>query len=186
LSDGATFVGGKQLNAYYRKGASSVDANDIRPFPDGLKMIISDRGTMKTNVDWYCSNLNGEGNNGDLRERPYNCKATGTYPWVTAHITFPQCGNGQLDGVHPDHISHVVYPSSDGCPTDHSQVYPRLFITAKYNTSRGSGALLAGGRDPGTSFTAYFFEGWQKGRLQFYIDKCIKAGINCNSTPPAG
>jgi hypothetical protein len=185
LRDGATWAGGKQLNAYYRKGASSVDANDIGPFPDGLKMVIRDRETMKTNVDWYCSNLNGEGNNGDLRERPYNCKANGTYPWVTAHITFPQCGDGRIDDP-TDHISHVVYPSSSGCPSSHPNVYPRLFITAKYNTSLGSGALLAGGRDPGTSFTSYFFEGWQKGRLQFYIDRCIKAGINCNSTPPAG
>ena len=187
LSDGATFAGGKQLNAYYRKGASSVDANDIVPFPDGLKMVIKDRESMKTNVDWYCSNLNGEGNNGDLRERPYNCKATGTYPYVTAHITFPQCGADPVVTDDPtDHISHMVYPSSNGCPGDHPHVYPRLFITAKYNTSLGAGALLAGGKDPGTSFTSYFFEAWQPGRLQFYIDRCIKAGINCNSMPPSG
>jgi hypothetical protein len=188
LSDGKTWAGGKQLNAYYRKGASSVDANDIVPFPDGLKMVIKDRETMKTNVKWYCSNTNGEGNNGDLRERPYNCNPTGTYPWVTTHITFPQCGaTGATDST--DHISHVVYPSSGGCPTDHPIVYPRLFITAKYNTSLGSGALLAGRTgptDPGTSFTSYFFEAWKPDRLQFYIDSCIKAGINCNSTPPAG
>jgi hypothetical protein len=190
LSNGK-WAGGKQLNAYYRKGASSVDANDIVPFPDGLKMIISDRESSKTNVDWYCSNLNGEGNNGNMQARPYNCNATGTYPWVTAHITFPQCGafdasgaTGATDSM--DHISHVVYPSSDGCPADHPIVYPRLFVTVKYATSLGKGALLAGGRDPGTSFTAYFFEAWQKDRLQFYIDNCIKAGINCNSTPPAG
>jgi hypothetical protein len=188
LSNGK-WAGAKQLNAYYRKGASSVDANKIVPFPDGLKMIISDRESSKTNVDWYCSNLNGEGNNGNMQARPYNCNPNGTYPWVTAHITFPQCGaTGVTDTTDPnnDHISHVVYPTSNGCPTDHSQVYPRLFITAKYNTSLGKGALLAGGRDPGTSFTAYFFEGWKPGRLQFYIDSCIKAGINCNSTPPAG
>jgi Domain of unknown function (DUF1996) len=185
LSDGATFAGGKQLNAYYRKGASSVNANRIVPFPDGLKMAIKDRESSKTNVDWYCSNLNGEGNNGDMRARPYNCNPNGTYPWVTAHITFPQCGApGATDST--DHISHVVYPSSSGCPTDYPVAYPRLFITAKYNTSQGSGALLAGGRDPATSFTAYFFEAWKPGRLQFYIDRCIKAGINCNSTPPAG
>jgi hypothetical protein len=188
LSDRATWAGGIQLNAYYRKGASSVDANDMVPFPDGLKMWIKDRESMKTNVDWYCSNINGEGNNGVLRERPYNCKSTGTYPYVTAHITFPQCGAaGATDSG--DHISHVVYPSSNGCPTDWPVVYPRLFITAKYKTSLGSGALLAGPTgptDPGTSFNAYFFEGWKPDRLQFYIDSCIKAGINCNSSPPAG
>jgi hypothetical protein len=151
-------------------------------------MVIKDRESMKTNVDWYCSNLNGEGYNAVLRERPYNCKSTGTYPYVTAHITFPQCGDGRLDDP-TDHISHVVYPGSGGCPKDHPQVYPRLFITAKYNTWQGAGALLAGRTgptDPGTSFTAYFFEAWKPDRLEFYIDSCIKAGINCNSTPPAG
>ena len=195
LRDGATWAGGKQLNAYYRKGASSVDANDIVPFPDELKMLIRDRETMKTNVKWYCSNTNGEGNNGDLRERPYNCNPNGTYPWVTAHITFPQCGNGDTDTTDPqkypvnDHISHVVYPSSGGCPTDHPIVFPRLFTTVKYNTSLGKGALLSGpeeNRDPATGFHVDYFEAWEPGKLQFYIDRCIHAGINCNSTPPAG
>jgi len=191
LRDGA-WAGGKQLNAYYRKGASSVDANDIVPFPDGLKMLIRDRETMKTNVKWYCSNINGEGNNGDLRESPYNCNPNGTYPWVTAHITFPQCGNGDVDTTDPqkypvnDHISHVVYPSSDGCPKDHPIVFPRLFVTVKYATSLGKGALLSSGADPATGFHVDYFEAWKPGRLQFYIDSCIKAGINCNSTPPAG
>jgi hypothetical protein len=202
LRDGVTWAGGKQLNAYYRKGASSVDAKKIVPFPDGLKMLIRDRESMKTNVKWYCSNLNGEGNNGNMQERPYNCKAGSTYPWVTAHITFPQCGNGDIDTTDPqkypdtpagpgnDHISHVVYPSSGGCPTDHPIVFPRLFVTVKYNTSLGAGALLAASdpdhADPATNFHVDYFEAWQPGRLQFYIDKCIKAGINCNSTPPAG
>jgi hypothetical protein len=190
LRDGVTWAGGKQLNAYYRKGG--VDAKKIVPVPDGLKMLIRDRESSKTSVKWYCSNLNGEGNNGNMQERPYNCNPNGTYPWVTAHITFPQCGNGDTDTTDPqkypvnDHISHVVYPSSGVCPTDHPIVFPRLFVTVKYNTSLGAGALLSSGADPATGFHVDYFEAWQPGRLQFYIDRCIKAGINCNSTPPAG
>jgi hypothetical protein len=196
LSDGKTWAGGKQLNAYYRKGG--VDVNKIEPFTEdpehvGFKMLIRDRESSKTSVKWYCSNINGEGNNGNMQERPYNCKATGTYPWVTAHITFPQCGNGDIDTTddlqkYPkgdDHISHVVYPSSGVCPTDHPFAFPRLFVTVKYATSLGKGALLSSGADPATGFHVDYFEGWQPTRLQFYIDKCIKAGINCNSTPPA-
>jgi hypothetical protein len=202
LSDGTRWAGGKQLNAYYRKGASSVNANDIKPFPSGIKMLIRDRESSKTSVKWYCSNINGEGNNGNMQERPYNCNKNGTYPWVTAHITFPQCGNGDIDTTDPqkypnppdgpgnDHISHVVYPSSGGCPPDHPIVFPRLFVTVKYNTSLGAGAKLAASdpdhADPATNFHVDYFEAWEPGRLQFYIDKCIKAGINCNSTPPAG
>jgi hypothetical protein len=193
LRDGVTWAGGKQLNAYYRKGG--VDANKIVPFLDGLKMVIRDRESSKTSVKWYCSNLNGEGNNGNMQERPYNCNATGTYPWVTAHITFPQCGApGVTDTTDPnryptnDHISHVVYPSSGECPTDHPQVYPRLFVTVKYATSLGKGALLAASdpdhADPATNFHVDYFEGWKPNTLQFYIDSCIKAGKNCNATPP--
>jgi hypothetical protein len=184
LSDG-TWAGGKQLNAYYKKGASSVDANDIVPYPDGLKMLIRDTTSSKASVKWFCSNINGEGNNGNLQERPYNCKATGTYPWVTAHITFPQCGDGRLDS--PDHISHMAYPSSSGCPSSHPIVFPRLFVTVKYATSLGKGALLSGpeeNRDPATGFHVDYFEAWRPGTLQFYVDACIHAGKNCNATPP--
>jgi hypothetical protein len=187
------WAGGKQLNAYYKKGASSVDANDIVPYPDGLEMVIRDSTSPKASVKWYCSNINGEGNNGNLQARPYNCNASGTYPWVTAQITFPQCGAFDASGAKGatdsgDHISHVVYPSSGGCPMDHPIVYPRLFVTVKYATSLGKGALLSGpvdDTDPATGFHVDYFEAWQGGRLQFYIDKCIKAGINCNSIPPA-
>jgi hypothetical protein len=197
LSNGL-WAGGKQLNAYYKKGASSVDAKKIVPYPDGLEMLIRDSTSPKASVKWYCSNTNGEGNNGNMQARPYNCNPNGTYPWVTAQITFPQCGNGDADTTddlqkYPkgdDHISHVVYPSSSGCPLDHPQVFPRLFVTVKYSASLGAGALLAASdpdhADPATNFHVDYFEAWQEGRLQFYIDNCIKAGINCNSIPPTG
>jgi hypothetical protein len=197
LRDGTT-AGGKQLNAYYGRGATSVDPHFIKPFPEdpahpelAFKMVARDTNNSQTGVKWYCSNINGEGNNGDMRERPYNCDPKGLYPYVTANISFPQCGNGDLDTTDPeypvnDHISHVVYAGSGGCPSSHPIAYPRLFTTAKYNTSRGRGARLAGGADPATGFRSYFFEAWQPGRLQFYVDNCIVAGINCNSTPPAG
>ena len=183
LSDG-TWAGGKQLNAYYKKGASSVDAHVIKPYPDGLKMIIRDTTSSKASVKWFCSNINGEGNNGNLQERPYNCKAGGTYPWVTAHITFPQCGDGRLDSE--DHISHMVYAGDNGCPETHPHEFVRLFITAKYDTSLGADSQLAATEpvdpahaDPGTGFHADWFEAWQPGTLQFFVDRCIRAGINC-------
>jgi hypothetical protein len=192
LSDGTTLAGGKQLNAYYGWGASSVDPHVMKPFPEGLKMVARDTNTSQTGVKWYCSNINGEGNNGNMQERPYNCDPKGLHPYVTVNISFPQCGNGDVDTTDPqkypvnDHISHVVYAGSGGCPTpDHPEVYPRLFITAKYNTSFGEGALLAGGRDPATEFRSYYLEAWKPGKLKFLVDRCIRAGINCNSTLPA-
>jgi hypothetical protein len=154
-------------------------------------MVVRDTNTSQTGVKWYCSNINGEGNNGNMQERPYNCDPKGLHPYVTVNISFPQCGNGDVDTTDPqkypvnDHISHVVYAGSGGCPSSHTEVYPRLFITAKYNTSSGEGARLAGGADPATDFRSYYLEAWKPGKLQFFVDRCIRAGINCNSTPPA-
>jgi hypothetical protein len=172
-----------QLGAYYRKGASSIDRQNVKPFPSGLKMVIRDRNTSKTDVKWYCSSTNGEGNNGIFRERPYDCDTTTPYKSVTASITFPQCGDGRLDDP-KDHISHMVYAGDNGCPKDHPQQFVRLFIHAKYDTPFGANAQLApaigdAASDPGTGFHADYFEAWQPGTLQYFVDHCIKAGINC-------
>ena len=199
-----TWVGDKvdvnvtQLGAYYRKGASSIDRQNVKPFPSGLKMVIRDRNDSKTDVKWYCSSTNGEGNNGIFRERPYDCDTNTPYKSVTARITFPQCGTGALDGRpdNPDtpnvneaeHISHMVYAGDNGCPKDHPHVFPRLIVTVKYATSLGANAKLAtaaddpnkaADADPGTGFHADYFEAWKPGTLQFFVDHCIKAGINC-------
>jgi hypothetical protein len=175
-------VNATQLTAYYKKGASSIDPQKVAPFPSGLKMVIHDRNNSKTDVKWYCSSTNGEGNNGIYRDHPYDCDTTTPYKSVTARITFPQCGDGRLDST--DHISHMVYAGDNGCPKDHPYVFPRLFIHAKYDTSLGANAQLApatgdAASDPATGFHADYFEAWKPGTLQYFVDHCIKAGINC-------
>jgi hypothetical protein len=186
-----TWVGDKplavnvtQLTAYYKKGASSIDRQKVQPFPSGLRMVIRDRNNRKTYVKWYCSSTIGEGSNGIYRDRPYDCDTTTPHKSVTARITFPQCGNGRLDS--PDHISHMVYAGDNGCPKTHPQVFPRLFIHAKYDTSLGANSKLAIAQgedpahaDPGTGFHADYIEAWKPGTLQFFVDRCIHAGINC-------
>src|SRR5215213_6041674 len=177
-------VNATQLTAYYKKGASSIDPGTVKPFPSGIRMVIRDRNTSKTYVKWYCSSTIGEGSNGIYRDRPYDCDTTTPYKSVTARITFPQCGDGRLDS--PDHISHMVYAGDNGCPKDHPQVFPRLFIHAKYDTSLGANSKLAIAQgedpthaDPGTGFHADYIEAWQPGTLQYFVDHCIHAGINC-------
>jgi Domain of unknown function (DUF1996) len=171
------YAGGAQINAYYKKGASSIDAHDIKPFPSGLKMVIHDRNNRQTQVSWFCSGLNGEGNNGRFAKRPYDCDPTTPYKYVTARITFPQCGTGATNSR--DHIRHMAYAGDRGCPKTHPHEFPRLFITAKYDTSRGAGSRMAGGEDTATGFHADYFEAWQPGRLKFFVDACIRGGINC-------
>jgi hypothetical protein len=178
------WASGAQVNAYYRKGAASVDAQKVEPFPKGLKMVIRDRNNKKTGVEWYCSGLSGEGSNGKFAPRPYDCDPATPYKYVTTHITFPQCGTGATNS--PDHISHMVYAGDNGCPKTHPRVFPRLQVTVKYNTSLGARSRLASSAgedpahsDPATGFHADYFEGWKPGTLQRFVDACIKGGINC-------
>lgn len=177
-----TWAGAKQLNAYYRKGASSIDPHTVKPFPSGLKMLIRDRNNSRTDVRWFCSGLT-EGNNGIYRERPYDCDSSTPQKYVSVRITFPQCGNGRLDSS--DHIRHMVYAGENGCPSTHPHKFVRLSITVKYDTSLGANAQLAtvdgdpAHADPATGFHADYFEAWQPNTLQFFVDRCIRAGINC-------
>ena len=181
-----TYASGAQVNAYYKKGAASLDPHVTEPFPEGLKMVIRDRNNSKTQVDWFCSGLNGEGNNGIFRERPYDCDPTTDYKYVTTHITFPQCGTGATDGVKPDYNSHMAYAGDNGCPKTHPHVFPRLIVTVKYSTSYGAGSQLAiqkgedpAHADPATGFHADYFEAWKFGTLKSFVDRCIVGGINC-------
>lgn len=169
-----------QLTAYYRKGASSVDAHEIQPFPSGLKMVIHDNN-RQTKVSWFCnSGLNdGVGTNGIFRERPYDCNPDGLYPHLAAQIRFPQCGTGAANSR--DHISHMVYADARGCPSSHPIEFPQLSIAAKYDTSRGAGSQLAGGEDPATGFHADYFDGWQTRTQENFVDTCIRGGINCSN-----
>lgn len=171
------YASGAQINAYYKKGASSVNAHDIKPFPVGLKMVIHDRNNGQTQVSWFCSGLNGEGNNGKFATRPYDCNPGGSHPHVTARITFPQCGTGATNSR--DHIRHMAYAGARGCPPSHPHEFPRLFITAKYATSHGAGSRMAGGADTATGFHADYFEAWQPGTQGSFVDTCIRGGINC-------
>lgn len=172
-----TYAGGAQVNAYYKKGAASVDAHDIKPLPVGLKMVIHDRNNWQTQVSWFCSGLNGEGNNGKFFERPYDCNPDGRHPYVTSRITFPQCGTGANNSR--DHIRHMAYAGDHGCPRSHPHEFPRLFITAKYDTSRGARSRMSGGEDPATGFHADYFEAWKPGTQESFVDACIRGGINC-------
>jgi hypothetical protein len=148
-------------------------------------MLIRDRNNSKTNVQWYCAGLMN-GSNGIYRERPYDCDPTlesnGGRPWVTTHITFPQCGTAASDPTDStDHISHMAYAGDNGCPKTHPHVFPRLIVTVKYATSYGAGSQLSGGAttDPATGFHADYMEAWKPGALKSFVDACIHGGINC-------
>jgi hypothetical protein len=73
----------------------------------------------------------------------------------------------------------MAYAGDRGCPRSHRHEFPRLFISAKYDTSRGAGSRLAGGEGTATGFHADYFEAWQPGTQESFVDDCIRGGINC-------
>jgi hypothetical protein len=73
----------------------------------------------------------------------------------------------------------MAYAGDHGCPSSHPHEFPRLFITAKYDASRGAGARVAGGEDTASGFHADYFEAWQPGTQETFVDACIRGGINC-------
>jgi len=80
----------------------------------------------------------------------------------------------------------MAYADTNGCPKQYPYVFPRLAITMKYSTSLGAGSQLApatgdASSDPATGFHADFFEAWKPGTLDYFVEHCIHAGINCQN-----
>jgi len=160
-------VGMIKANLYYRS-RNVADAHQIKPFPEGLKLITR----LQDGMVWYCSSLHS-GSNGDERAKPYDCK--GKYRYVSAEIRFPQCGDGRLDSA--DHTSHFAEPVAGECPTTHPFAFPSVKFKVKYDTSLGTEALLADGTDPDTQFHADLMEGWEQESINHLLEQSIYKGI---------
>jgi hypothetical protein len=167
-------VGMIKGNLYYRS-RNVLDAHEIKPFPEGLKLITRSQDGMA----WSCSSLHS-GGNGDPRAKPYDCK--GKYRYVSAAINFPQCGDGRLDSA--DHISHFAEPVAGECPTTHPFAFPSVRFKVKYDTSLGTDALLADGTDPDTQFHADLIEGWEQDSINHLLEESMYKGIFMDNTFP--
>jgi hypothetical protein len=170
-------AGIQSAHVYYRAGnLSDAEIAKMQPFPQDLKMVV--RNVPDSNVFWTC-NL-GTGKDGDTRyDHPQNCIG-GSYN--TLHIFFPQCGTGATDSGDSTYISHMAFPVNGQCPADHPVVFPRINFAVQYQAQNAAGAQLSSG-DAYTSAHADAFAAWDPQNLQALIDKCIKSGVNCGSTP---
>jgi hypothetical protein len=159
---------------YYRS-KNVADAHEIKPFPEGLKLITR----LQDGMVWYCTSLQS-GGNGDLRAKPYDCKDE--YRYVSAAIRFPQCGDGRLDSA--DHTSHFAEPVAGKCPTTHPFAFPSVKFRVIYDTSLGTEALLADGTDPDTQFHADLMEGWEQDSINHLLEESIYKGIFIDNVFP--
>jgi hypothetical protein len=174
----ALFVNGQRVmpqraDAYYRVGPG-IDAADVVPFPNGLKVLAGNQVSKVPQsldiVAWTC------GMSPELHDAPPS--GCGPDNPVNERLTFPDCWNGrQLDSA--DHVSHLAYSTASGCPKDHPVPIPQLTLVIHYPVSgQITSAHLASG--PTTTAHGDFFEAWSPQRIQAQVAGCINRGVTCS------
>lgn len=167
---------------YYRRIGAPTGV-EVKPIPDGLKMIVGNasarsaaenRGISSGNIIFKC----GPGSSTDLPQPPTQCDSG----IMVVSYKFPNCWNGRdLDSA--DHFSHMAYPSGGKCPTSHPVVIPRVESFFRYPV--GTGPIGTIGFDSGPYYTAHedFFGAWNSSAMQFLLTKCINGNTDCGQNP---
>ena len=178
---------------YYR--ASNITANvRMTAFPADFMMIVGDSHATSlddanaVNADsgiaskigseqyWGCSDNSESGK----QTQPVNC-STGI---ISLHLGFPNCWNGVK--VNGDQIKAgtMRFPSSGACPSNFPIVLPRLIERFEYPVGTdSSGITLSSG--PTYTVHADFWNTWRQSSLEYLVDHCLNAAIDCGTNPSA-
>ena len=175
---------GKHTLFYYRRIAAPSGMT-VRNIPDGLRMIVGNANAKSPSENTAITRGNiifkcGPGSTTDLSAPPQQC---GSGIMVVSY-RFPNCWNGRdLDS--PDHLSHMSYPISGKCPSTHPVVIPRIESFFRYNV--GTAPIGTITFSSGPFFTAHqdVLAAWKDTTIQFLMDKCINAGVDCGTNPSA-
>lgn len=175
------------ITVYYKgNGPTAADIQQIRPFPEGMKMIagynMANPGGP-THYEWDCEN-GGYGS-----QTIPSCPAGQR---VGVRLIFPTCWDGaNLDSA--DHRSHMAYGTygTTGkwhCPTGYPVLLPEYQIGIWYtNDGNTSAWYLASDRMPGmthangSTFHADWFGGWDPATMKTWVTHCIDGLLNCTS-----
>jgi hypothetical protein len=171
------------LNAYYKTGYNGIEPSEINAMPAGLRMIAGNSkatGPQPGFVHWKCEST------GAVHTPSVPDCATGDS--VVMVVDFPQCWNGRdLDAA--DHKSHMAYPSGGRCPASHPVAIPVITYNVSYPVTAGSDPgswrLASDGYDRalpgGYSIHADWFDGWDVGIKNAFIEHCDRAAVDCHS-----
>jgi hypothetical protein len=166
---------------YYKTGYNGVKDADIKPVPNGLRMITGDMnsGTSTAIGAFSCDDGSVINSRSIL-----NCKAGSG---LNYGIGFPQCWDGKnLDS--PDHKSHMAFAKPGvGCPATHPIAIPDIALNIHYETSDADESKtwrLSSDRStlpPGTSAHADFFDGWDPRVMDTFVKNCINKRVDCHA-----
>jgi Domain of unknown function (DUF1996) len=178
---------GEIIFIYYKTGYKGVQAENVRPFPLGLRMIAGDaRATTapalyQERYEFYCSDRSHDNAYGHSSAIPV-CRAGDR---LNVALTFPQCWDGQrLDS--PDHKSHMAY-AENGCPPSHPipfveisfQIHWLVPSSGDTSTWRLSSDVADTNIQPGYSMHGDWFNGWKPDIVDTWVRRCINARRDC-------
>lgn len=185
------------VQIYYKTGYDGVDPTTVRNFPEGLRMIAGTssattptfgvrpiEGSQKQIVRYSCRSEIGAGARVDNQNSFPNC---GVGEIFGMHIDFPQCWNGRdLDS--PNHKTHMSYGGgwpNRGCPSTHpvplAQITQNIYYrvpNAGMSNWRLTSDTYSG--PAGYSGHADWMDGWDKSVFQSVVDNCYQRRYDCS------
>ncbi|HSF60441.1 MAG TPA: DUF1996 domain-containing protein, partial [Gaiellaceae bacterium] len=165
---------------YRRKAAPSGVA--VTPFPDGLELVVGNghATSAEDNPALASGKITFKCGPGSNPEAPYPPLACSGGVVVIVFI-FPNCWDGfRLDS--PDHFSHMAYPVGSLCPSSHPVVVPRIQGFWRYDVGVDAIDLAFSSGGWWTAHTD-FFNAWRVSHLQWLLDNCINANLDCGTDP---
>lgn len=163
------------IHVYYKTGYGGVRDADVKPWPEGFRMIAGSSASRggQQNV-WYTCN------GGAHQEFIPSCDGN-----VTMDIQFPQCWDG-VNLSSPDHKSHVAYPVNGGCPSTHPVPTPELSIHITYKTTYGNSSTWRlssdyNGAPAGSSGHTDWMHGWAQDIMNTWVTRVVNPGVSGGS-----
>jgi hypothetical protein len=174
---------------YYKTGYNGVRPGDIKPLPQGLRMIAGDSknsGPYQWGGPAHFACIEPVSGTGPSTQNVPTTCPTGNAIW--AAVTFPQCWDGiNLDS--PDHKSHMSYPVNGGCPSTHRVAVPEITVNVLYSVTDMKALarwrLASDTYDPsipaGYSSHADWFNGWKAQFMDAFVQNCDQPPKDCHA-----
>jgi hypothetical protein len=172
------------VQVYYKSGYNSIPRESIQRFPEGLKLLagnpMSTSRTDNTHYDFRCEY---EGTAGpEMRGPTIPACPVGSYVW--AELDFPNCWNGRdLDS--PDHKAHMAYSGGGKCPSSHpvplTQISFNVLWQVRASDDPSKWKLSSDQGAGGYSMHGDWINGWDPAIEEVWLNRCVRAGVDCNS-----
>ena len=174
---------------YYKTGYGGVKPADVKPVPNGLRMIsgsASASSDATAQVGRYVC-VGGVNGVGWQKTIPSTCYQDNQ---LIMEVSFPQCWDGvNLDS--PDHKSHMAEATGSGCPSTHPVALPAIsyeiyYDLAKVTLSRMAKWRLSSDNYASTTPGGYsahgdYLMGWDTTTMQKFIKNCDNPSVDCHA-----